>query len=195
MRKTWSIFIAGQSLIGLLVPFIVHIQLCAQIVIREQILIDPSNPTLRHSVENPLDIPPDYFVVPPLSGTLRLEVMNAFRMNYAVPPSAYLKVVLPETTYTTTVVDFFNNFGRYYWASGVSCPYWEYYGTRYGSNPMKLLFIKVIGGRDTLRFVYHSDADIPTTYLSGSGSWAITNSRSLHRAMQATTSEIFVTPI
>jgi hypothetical protein len=185
MRQSWNKLTLVQSFLVVLVLSIAQSSLDAQVVIKEKIPIDPSNPQSRSLDMSPKDSPPSLFLVAPRLGLMQLEVQWASKLYNPIPPAAYMRVTLPETTYTATVNSFFNNFIAFWVTNYDSCQhprvydgYMKYSGDRVGTYPIELLFIKVPRTGDTLRFVFHDTVDIPAATLSGDSAqgWMISNS-------------------
>jgi hypothetical protein len=116
---------------------------------------------------------------------MQLEIQYAWKLYSAMPSTAYLRIALPETTYTTTVNDFFNTFVSFPVTNFDNCQnppvpatYTKFSGYRSTQYPIKLLFVRIPRTGDTLRFTLHDNVDIPVTILSGDSSqgWSISNS-------------------
>ncbi len=156
----------------------------AQVIVKERVSIFPDIVTGSYR-KNPRDTPPNLFIVAPRSGLMQFEISYGWKLNSAIPSSATFRVALPETTYTTTVTDFFNRFTSFpvYNTNICQSPptsnnYVRFSDMRNTPYPFKLLFIRVPRPGDTLRFTLHDGADIPSTTLSGDSStgWTVFNS-------------------
>jgi hypothetical protein len=159
--------------ISLITALAMHASSEAQVTIKEYILIDPANPSRHVSPRNPLTSLPGLFLVAPTTGVMQLEVYNGSKMDADISTAAYLKVAIPETTFTTNVRDYWDYFSTHNYTP--SCPYTMFYRGRQASYPNKLLFMNVTALIDTMSFLYHPDVDLQPYSISGpnQGIWTV----------------------
>ena len=185
MRKPQDTVIPRQCIFALVAGIILCSTTYSQVILKERVPIDPGNPSGFYSGRHPFTTPPDLYLVMPRAGLMQLEIQYAWKLYSAMPSTAYLRIALPETTYTTTVNDFFNTFVSFPVTNFDNCQnqpvpatYTKFSGYRSTQYPIKLLFVRIPRTGDTLRFTLHDNVDIPVTILSGDSSqgWSISNS-------------------